>query len=158
MNTIGKILVILNFLFAVIVGLLLVADFAVRNQWKEAYLELKKQTEQVDNVRKTNANAMITIANDYQKARDKIDDLSRQIKEVEDKAKANEAVLVLEKENLKNSADNAKLVNDELLKAKQRLTDEIAHLKTVVKDREVQIVRFEADVKSYRHDTVQFEG
>src|SRR4051812_49305756 len=42
MNTVGKTLVILNFLFAVIVGAFLVVDFVARANWKTAYDELKK--------------------------------------------------------------------------------------------------------------------
>jgi hypothetical protein len=45
MNTVGKILVILNFLFAVIVGAFLVVDFATRSNWQTEYKNLKAQHE-----------------------------------------------------------------------------------------------------------------
>src|SRR4051794_23053433 len=44
MNTIGKILVILNFLFAVAVGALMVIVFATRVKWQEAYNAQKNET------------------------------------------------------------------------------------------------------------------
>ena len=43
MNTIGKTLVILNLVFALVVGGFLVIDFATRNNWKTAYEALKRE-------------------------------------------------------------------------------------------------------------------
>ena len=43
MNTIGKILVVLNLVFALVVGGFLVIDFATRTNWKTAYESLKSR-------------------------------------------------------------------------------------------------------------------
>ncbi|MGF1581410.1 MAG: hypothetical protein ACFCD0_18960 [Gemmataceae bacterium] len=45
MNTMGRILVILNLLFALFVGGFLVVDFATRKNWKDAYETLKQSVE-----------------------------------------------------------------------------------------------------------------
>jgi hypothetical protein len=158
MNTIGKILVILNSLFAVIVGLFLVMDFSLRNNWKDAYFDLKKQSEAVVGVGKADRDAAKLLANDLTKATADIEQLNQQIKDNATKWDILEMQYKTEKEQLKNDAENAKLALLETVKAKQRLADEIAHLNTVIKDREVAIVRLEADIKRYRNDAVQFEG
>jgi hypothetical protein len=158
MNAVGKTLVILNFIFAVIVGLFLVMDFALRNQWKEAYLELKKHEDAVVSVSKANTEALKKIANDNVKLQADIDALNDKIKDNDEKAKAQQAILVAEKDDLKLQSVNAGIALMESVKAKQRLTDEVAHLNTVIKDREVAIVNLEANIKRYRNDAVQFEG
>src|SRR4051812_13744735 len=45
MNTIGKVLVIFVFLFAIVVCFLSVLDFATRAQWREKADDLKRQVE-----------------------------------------------------------------------------------------------------------------
>src|SRR5688572_24751116 len=74
MNTVGKILVILNLLFAVAVGGFLVVDFATRQNWKLAYDKLKAEME----IAKLNYQAggqtlaqLSKQAKDLQTARDK---------------------------------------------------------------------------------------
>ncbi|HZZ78200.1 MAG TPA: hypothetical protein VFE62_06760 [Gemmataceae bacterium] len=157
MNTIGKILVILNFLFAVIVGLFLVMDFSLRNNWKEAYLDLKNQEKGVVGVSKANETAASKLAADYANAQAKIQELNQQLKDEADKAKAMQDGLIAEKDAAKDEAKNAGIALLEAVKAKQRLTDEIAHLNTVIKDREGAIVKLEADVKLYRNNAVAHE-
>jgi len=158
MNTIGKILVILNFLFAVIVGLLLVMDFAMRNQWKDAYYAQKKETELVAKVGGVDKNAIGSVARDNQDLKAKIEVLSQQIKDTETKFQVQLDLLTEDKNGLQNQLANAKVTNDQLLETQKRHVNEIAHLNTVIKEREVAIVRFEADIKRYRNDAVQFEA
>jgi hypothetical protein len=158
MNTIGKILVILNFLFAVIVGLLLVMDFAMRNQWKDAFMALKKEGEIGVKVGAADKNAMTNVARDYQDAKAKIEVLNQQIKDTETKSQVQLDLLTEQNKDLQNQLANATTTNEQLLKTQQRHVNEIAHLNTVIKDREVAIVRFEADIKRYRNDAVQFEA
>ena len=43
MNTIGKILVVLNLVFALLVGGFLVIDFATRSNWKKEYEKLQSE-------------------------------------------------------------------------------------------------------------------
>src|SRR5207302_7017497 len=45
MNTIGKILVVLNLIFALVVGGFLVFDFATRTNWKTSFESLKHEME-----------------------------------------------------------------------------------------------------------------
>jgi FtsZ-binding cell division protein ZapB len=158
MNTIGKILVILNFLFAVIVGLLLVVDFAKRNQWREAYLALEKKTETVVKVSDVDKTAMKNVAGDYQKARDDLEKLSQQFKAAETLLQLKLDELTEEKKKLQNELSNATTTNEQLLQTQKRHVLEIAHLNGVIKDRESAIVRFEADIKRFRNDAVQFEA
>src|SRR4051794_25361171 len=64
MNTIGKILVILNLVFAVVVAGFLVIDFATRTNWKNAYEAMKREAD----VHKSNNNVSgktITDSNNH---------------------------------------------------------------------------------------------
>ena len=158
MNTIGKILVILNFLFAIIVGVLMVINFANRNQWREAYTELKRKTDMVVKVGDVDKNAMVKVAGDYQKTRDDIDKLSQKYKDTETSMQVQLDLLTDEKKDLQSKLSNATTTNEQLLQTQKRHVNEIAHLNGVIKDRETAIVRFEADIKRYRNDAVQFEA
>jgi hypothetical protein len=158
MNTIGKILVILNFLFAVIVGVLLVVDFSTRDQWRLAYYAQKKEYEAMAKVKDVNANAMFGVGRDYQDERAKNEALRLENKENEARMQVTIDNLTAEKASLKNDLTNATTTNEQLLQTQKRHVNEIAHLNTVIKDRESAIVRFEADIKRFRSDAVQFEA
>ncbi len=158
MNTIGKILVILNFLFAVIVGVLLVMDFATRNQWKDAYMALKKETETVAKVSGTNQVSMAKVANDYKQAKDDAEKLSQDLKNAQSERQVMEDLYKVEKAQLEGQLANAQTSITQLDLTQKRHVFEIAHLNGVIKDRENAIVRLEADIKRYRSDAVQFES
>lgn len=155
MNTIGKILVILNFLFAIIVGVLLVMDFAKRNQWKEAYFALKKETETAVDVAKADKVATVKVAGDYKDAKSQIDKLMQDLKDSQTLTKIEVDKLTVEKGEAQAALEKATTTNKQLEVTQQRLTNEIAHLNVIVKERETAIVRFEAEIKKYRNDAVQ---
>jgi hypothetical protein len=157
MNTIGKILVILNFLFAVIVGLLLVMDFAMRNQWKDAYMALKSETKTVNDVGSVNKQAMTKVAQDYQNARDKIDVLNQELKNSQTDKQQMEDAFKVEKGQMENQLAGAKTTIIQLEETQKRHVFEIKHLDGVIKEREKAIVLFEADIKTYRSQAVQYE-
>ncbi len=158
MNTIGKILVILNFLFAIIVGVLLVVDFATHNQWREAYFALKNQTETAVKVGDVNKNAMTSVGRDYQDAKAKIEELSRENKDLETRMQVQLDLLTEEKKDLQSKLSNATTTNEQLLQTQKRHVNEIAHLTGVIKERETAIVRLGADINRYRNEAVQFEA
>lgn len=158
MNTIGKILVILNFLFAVIVGLLLVVDVALRNQWKEAYTNLQRDAKVMEDGRKQSLKVMEKILNDYKRSQQELDDLKQKLKDTEVTAKIVEDGYVAKLEQAKDKLIDSDLSLQQSLKAQKRLADEIAVLNATITDREKAIVKIEADVKKFRNDAVQYQA
>lgn len=158
MNTVGKILVILNFLFAVIVGAFLVVDFATRTSWKTEYDKLKSQ---------------LTVLNAER----------QQYAEGEFKQRGNTKLQTMEVEKLRDElADQAakaraelslaeQKVNDAQMKAKdadfnlQKVVSDVARLKTseatlkgVITEREKSILDLQEQVKKYRTEAVANEA
>lgn len=150
MNTVGKILVILNFVFAVIVGALLVMDVAVRNQWKLAYHELKREADVLKLGRDTDAKAMASITSDYQKKTGEHDSLTKEIVEKEALANAKEAGYKTQVQDLIERIDDKNLTVQKTVKAMERLTFENDELKKTIQERQGLIVKLENDNRIIR--------
>jgi hypothetical protein len=158
MNTVGKILVILNFLFAIIIGALLVMDVALRNQWKEAYLALKNETTVLKTGRDAQGNATTAVTSDLQANQLKLE--AQRQKSVQDE-KDFLALLRVKDADIENL--NAKLKDRdvtlaETAKAHGRAVEEINFLTKTIKDREKLIAKHEADNKVLRASAQDFEG
>ena len=158
MNTIGKILVILNFLFAIIVGALLVVDFAARNKWKEAYVELKQNVDVYVKSQSTTVKAAQSIGSELTEALAKIDEQNGKIKDAAEEAKANEAKYALKIQDLELQLGTSKATLEQSVASTKRLADEIVDLNKTIKLREGQIVKLETDVKTYRLSALNFEA
>jgi hypothetical protein len=158
MNTVGKILVILNFLFAVIVGALLVADVALRNQWKDKYNQLLVESNMVKHGSDTNMNATRRVAGDFKQAKLDVEETKQKIKDNEVAAKIIEDNYVAKLKDLETKLVDGDVSLKQVLVAKQRLTDEVKLLYTTVKERETLIVKLEADVKTFRVTAQNFEA
>ncbi len=158
MNTIGKILVILNFLFAIIVGFLLVVDIALRNRWKEDHQNIVDQAKVITAHGAANKVAMAKLLNDYKTKQEEIAKLEQKLYELDEQWKIKTADLNADVANLTNQLKDKDLIVTETRTAKERLVQEIAEQAKTIKEREVNIVRLEADVKKLRVEAVQFEA
>jgi len=154
MNTVGKTLVILNFLFAVIVGAFLVVDFVARANWKTAYDELKKEAivsgssrdlhaEDSGSMRAQVKTLMLDIEkqrNDLldQEARAKVEIAQLELKVNEEQTKAKDA-----------DTNLAKAVADI-----ERLKVSEADLKRIIKERETAILSLQDDIKKHRNEAI----
>jgi hypothetical protein len=147
MNTVGKILVILNFLFAIIVGALLVMNAAIGNQWKEAYLAQKNEFIILKGGRDTEGNTSRNIANDLQRKALENDAQRQKLYEEEKVRAAMEAGYKVQIANLNEQIDDKQKTNDVLTAAQKRYVEEINLLTKTIKDRESTIVKHEADNK-----------
>src|SRR5207253_10578692 len=101
MNTVGKILVILNFLFAVIVGGFLVVDFATRSDWKAAYTSLNRQVEVLKADRDTAVDSMNPLINKNKDLETKLETQKKDMDELATKAKADKSKRELPHESQK---------------------------------------------------------
>ena len=158
MNTVGKILVILNFLFAVIVGAFLIVDVATRSQWKDKYFELLKEANlsaASSDVTRRVTGFVVRDNKDLQLA---LEQSGQKLKDQEEIAKAmkvNHEVEIADRDNKLKDAD---LSLKQALVAKQRLTDEIAVLNSSIKEREALIVQLQTSAKTFRLQAQQFEA
>ena len=158
MNTVGKILVILNLLFAVAVGGFLVVDFATRQNWKLAYDKLKGEME-VANLNYGAGRQTLAQLNkqtkDLQTARDKAEqDLNEERKLLNSQIET----LKLQIEDEKDKAKSADLKHQLVLGELDKLKGEVKNQQLVIAKREKYILDMEEQVRKFRGDAVAFEN
>jgi len=158
MNTIGKILVVLNFIFALVVGVILVFNIAFRAPWKEKYESLVVQARVLEEHLKSNNKVQVNMAGDYRDKDLEIAKLKQQLKDVEDAKQAFEAAKTVEVADLTNKLKGKDLVTQESLKTQARLVQEIDLLNKTIKQREVFINTIQADIKVALNSARNFEA
>lgn len=154
MNTIGKILVILNFVFAVAVGGFLLMDFATRSNWKTAHDNLKRELEVAQKNREVVSEITGNVAADIKKARQEIDDLKQKLADQEALASLNETKF---KDQIAEAQRAAKDADLSLKKAEgdvSKLTVAVKDLNKLVADREQHILVVQKDVAKYRNEAL----
>jgi len=140
MNTVGKVLVILNFLFAVIVGGFLVVDFATRSDWKTAYTDLNKQVTVLKADRDTAVDSMSTVVNKNKDLETKFDNQKKDMDDQAAKAKADQLKLEGQLLDAKIATDDSVLSLKKVRNELEQLKIAEANLRGVVKDREAKIL------------------
>src|SRR5438128_367637 len=158
MNTIGKILVILNLVFALVVGGFLVIDFGTRTNWRTAFENLKREM----TVGETNTNISGKT----------LQELNNQVRRVEgENATLKQQLSDLAKVHATQLASQKLLVEDEMAKAKdadlnaqkaiaekERLKVELKMLTETVQSRDTTILGLLEDNKKVRTDAIAKES
>jgi len=157
MNAIGKTLVILNFLFAVIVGLLLVADVALRNQWKEAYYALLREVKVQEAGIKGGYETSRGLGNAIVAKEKEFAELKQDFADKIELAKAREDKYLVEIGDLNGQLKNRDLTITQSQELTKRLNDQIALLNKTIDDRAAAIVKLEQDVKVLRNTATDLE-
>jgi hypothetical protein len=158
MNTIGKILVILNLVFALVVGGFLVIDFGTRTNWRTAFESLKR--EMVVGEKNTNISGKT------------LQDLNNQVRRVEAenakmkqeiidnqtvaKAKLDSQKTMFEEEVQR--AKDADLSAQKAIAEKERLKEEVKRLAATVQDRDALILSVREDNNKLRTQAIAKEG
>lgn len=158
MNTIGKILVILNFLFAVIVGIVMVMVTGLRTQWKDAYIEQEKQAKVVVAQRDAYAKVNIGLAGDNRSMKSELESMSEKVLELQSIIKAQEKTQNIKIKEFENQAIAAQTALQQSLITQKRQADQITVLEKTISDREALIVKLEADIKVVRVQAQNFES
>src|SRR3954454_7107817 len=83
MNTIGKILVILNFLFAIVVGIFLVLYIANQNRHREAHDDTLRQVKVMEESLKTTRQVIAKLTTEYRTMQLEIDKAKLDLKDAE---------------------------------------------------------------------------
>jgi len=140
MNTVGKTLVILNFLFAVIVGGFLVVDFATRSDWKAAYKSLNDQVTVLKADRDTAVDSMNPLINKNKELETKLENLKKDMDDQAVKAKADQLKFEGQLLDTKIELDDARLSLTKARTDVERLKVAEADLRGIVKEREAKIL------------------
>jgi hypothetical protein len=157
MNTVGKILVILNFLFAVIVGAFLVIDFATRSNWQTEYTKLKGEFLVVRADRDQTIADSVANVNKIKEQELLVQDWPRKLEDQQKLASA-------EKISLENRlADKEREIENKDTQLRKNVSDlealKVAEsdLKTIVKNREQTIIVLQDDVNKFRTKAIASE-
>jgi hypothetical protein len=157
MNTIGKILVILNFIFAVTVGAFLVIDFATRSNWKAAYDSLNRELQSTVRSREAGSEVASGVVNDLKQARAEVETLKQKLADQEANFEVEKVKFGSQITDAQMKAKDADLSLQRALSDVNRLTIAAKDLNKVIKDREEFIVTLQTDVKKYRNEALAQE-
>jgi hypothetical protein len=148
----------LNFLFAVIVGFLLVFDIALRNKWKDAYDSVIQQTRVVGDSRESTKTALAKILEDYKDKQADVEKLTQKLADEEATRKIKEGEFEVAIAKMTNELRDKDLIVNETKDALKRKVEEIALLTANIKTREESIVKLEQTNNKLRIDAVQYEA
>jgi len=154
MNTMGKILVILNLLFALATGGFLVIDFATRTNWKAAYDNKDLQLKAAQSNSRTMQEGYTKILKDLQDKVAELDKARRDFKEKEDKFNLD---LAGEKKKCDAAAVEANAAKTQLIianKERERLQKEGKDLVARLEDALQLALSKEALIVKYRQEAV----
>jgi hypothetical protein len=158
MNVMGKILVVLNLLFALAVGAFLVIDFGLRKDWKAAHDELKTQ---LDNV-KTNTDGMAKtnqgLNDKLQKAEQEATQLKNQLVVLEKDQQTSVANLVPQNAQYDLQIQEAITRSKTFQQQAKDLANENTELKTIIGDYGTLIAKLQDDNKDEFQKRVQAEN
>jgi hypothetical protein len=157
MTILGKILVIVNLVFSLIMGGLIVTVFVTRTNWRDGYEKLRKRYDVAE------ANARIyaeeakeaknTAEGEVKKVRADLESTSRQL-EVAQKEKADQAAEFKALEQRIGLANaNIKSLTEEINRRKQ----EIDNLQTVAADKDKKLADLEQQSKQFRDAAITSE-
>jgi hypothetical protein len=158
MNTIGKILVILNLVFALLVGGFLVIDYATRTNWKKEYENLKSEM----TVGFTNNNVSSRTQQDLVTLKKRADaDRDDALQKLADEKLVNKARLEDQQRKTADAetrADDARLSAEKAIAEKDRLKAENKALSETVQERDGRIAALQEDVKKYRQEAISADS
>ncbi|MCI0680917.1 MAG: hypothetical protein L0Y71_02335 [Gemmataceae bacterium] len=158
MNVLGKILVILNLIFAVAVGGFLVVDFATRNNWRDAYFKLRDEMKVAEANYRVVPDSLGRFNADNKRLEAERDTARKDVTDLQDTLKAKEATHKLEIEAADLRAKDAQLAMQKLLAESERLQKEHQLLLAANKARDAEIVQQQATIVKYRNAAVAEES
>ena len=158
MNIIGKILVILNLVFAVIVGGFLVVDFATRTNWREAHDNLQKEMKVAQGNWDAGGNTLGKALAENKQILAKHDAARQEIVD-------NKTLYDLELNKHDKDRDAAKIRADEAVLTMQRYQAEAERLSKesqfhldLLRKKEDKIVEQQGDITKFRSTAIALEG
>jgi hypothetical protein len=154
MNTIGKILVILNLIFAVLVGGFLVVDFATRTNYKAAYDSLRNEMQVADTNYRTSNKTLRDLNTQVKEAVAAREDLERKLVDQEKLAKLQlDGQKQLTDEAIERAKDSD-LNSQKAIAERDRFKEENKSLTATLAIRDKAILELQESNKSYRQQAI----
>jgi hypothetical protein len=149
MNTMGKLLVIVNLLFAVATGAFLAVDFATRMQWKRAYEEREQELVAIKENTQQEPESRRNLMAELKKLRE---DLNQQM--IESNGREGRLNLTLKQklddiESLKKNVEVANLNQQKAVEEAGRLGKEIEVLTESLKKRQDEIAELQKEAAKH---------
>lgn len=149
MNTVGKTLVILNLLFALITGGFLIIDFATRTNWRKGFDDLKRELEvsqkNTETLQATNGRLMAEVKSLDAQLLDQLKKYEKLEKDTKDLVKkAKDDALTAD-----GNRDKAILSSGQMTLELERLRNENKELLALLKKRQEMIVALEQEKNKY---------
>jgi hypothetical protein len=155
MTTIGKILVILCFVFSLVVGAFIIMGFSVSTNWEAGYRKLKANFD----ISEANNRAYIMESNEIRNkaeadAKRLNGEIARKVQDLKDlQAKVDKAVA--DRDDLHNQLKKIEISQQNTTQELQRSKDENKQLQAQVTDREKKIVELAKTAKTQQDNAVQ---
>ena len=154
MNVMGKILVVLNLLFALAVGAFLIFDFGIRTDWRQAFLDQKKELEVVkintDELIKTNR----LINQQLSKKEQEVKDWQKKFIDKESEAEKYKQEKKQAETESKTTISNSTLTEKNLQKLNESLVQEAKDLKLIITKNTETITQLLKENKEMKADYV----
>jgi len=157
MNTIGKVLVIFVFLFAILVCVLSVVDFATRTKWKTAYEDLKREHDVVVTSRDVKSQTGESVFATNKALQTEVDKLKLSIADTENTARLKEAELQVKINDQENLAKTADILRTKALADVERYKELEKDLNKTIAEREKQVLIVQKQSEKYRGDAIANE-
>ena len=158
MNTVGKTLVVVNLLFALLTGGFLVVDFMTRENWKKRVDDYKHELEIAQ--AKTGEDGFtigkVTVA--LREAQKKISELENKVKDDESKSKRDVAEAKAEAETERGNSQKQQLASMVSLGENERLKEENKKLTETLARREKTINGLEVDKNNAVNQAITFQS
>jgi hypothetical protein len=155
MNTMGKILVIINLLFALMTGGFLAVDFATRTNWRNEYDKLKEElTVSKDNTGTLQATARLVVEK-LKKEEDRARDLEKKLDKERTKFKNDLALAQGDLDKIKNQTESGDIKSMVLLAEAEKLRAENKGLLEVISKRDKTIVELNNDRNKFLDQVTQ---
>lgn len=158
MNTIGKILVILNFVFAIAVGGFLVFDFARRSNWKDAYDKLKSEMDVLQSSRTVAQEMLKPERQNYKVALQQAEEAKQQLADKQTEFDIFKGEATNRETELNAKLNVANLTTKAAIDAQKRLQTELADRDQVIQEREKAIAEQQKLARKYHQDAVTQEN
>jgi hypothetical protein len=158
MNYIGKTLVILNLVFALVVGGFLVVDFATRTNWRDQYFKLKDEMQVAKLTVDAEDRTLGNYSNENKRLKQERDTAVAQVADEQTKNTAQKATYEAQLREKDLRVDDVQLAMQKLLAENERFTKENQGLQMVIKQRDETIVIQQADIVKYRNKAVAEES
>jgi hypothetical protein len=157
MNIIGKILVILNLIFALVVGGFLIFDFATRTNWKNSFEALKREMDVASRQTSVSGKTMQELNAQVKRAEAEKEKLKQDLVEQQTIAKVNQQNQTLLIQEAEARAKDADLSAQKAIAEAVRFKTEVKTLTDTVQNRDTTILELQTDNKKYRTEAIAQE-